>query len=179
MIVEYLRERVPTASVKFDNFDITIKKIESMFWVENNDFCGYRLFAKSKYISPYLKNGMAGMLIVLMNAKVIYQTKAYDRRIKQLANELSKMAYAKNGTFIEGLSGITWILIKYVEQSHDRDYMPLIERQLSFYQYFCVDCHGLMYLIDSRSEALDTSLFYGNRGMAFVLKEWEKLNENR
>ncbi|WP_260272155.1 lanthionine synthetase LanC family protein [Lactobacillus delbrueckii] len=179
LIVEYLRERVPTASVKFDNFDITIKKIESMFWVENNDFCGYRLFAKSKYISPYLKNGMAGMLIVLMNAKVIYQTKAYDRRIKQLANELSKMAYAKNGTFIEGLSGITWSLIKYVEQSHDRDYMPLIERQLSFYQYFCVDCHGLMYLIDSRSEALDTSLFYGNRGMAFVLKEWEKLNENR
>lgn len=179
LIVEYLRERVPTALVKFDNFDITIKKIESMFWVENNDFCGYRLFAKSKYISPYLKNGMAGMLIVLMNAKVIYQTKAYDRRIKQLANELSKMAYAKNGTFLEGLSGITWSLIKYVEQSHDRDYMPLIERQLSFYQYFCVDCHGLMYLIDSRSEALDTSLFYGNRGMAFVLKEWEKLNENR
>ncbi|MBT8939833.1 kinase [Lactobacillus delbrueckii subsp. bulgaricus] len=179
LIVEYLRERVPTALVKFDNFDITIKKIESMFWVENNDFCGYRLFAKSKYISPYLKNGMAGMLIVLMNAKVIYQTKAYDRRIKQLANELSKMAYAKNGTFIEGLSGITWSLIKYVEQSHDRDYMPLIERQLSFYQYFCVDCHGLMYLIDFRSEALDTSLFYGNRGMAFVLKEWEKLNENR
>ncbi|MFR0585690.1 protein kinase domain-containing protein [Lactobacillus porci] len=179
LIVEYLRERVSKVPVKFDSFDITIKKIESTFWVENDKFCGYRLFAKSKYISPYLKNGIAGMLLVFMNAKAIYQTEAYDKRIRQLVNELSRMAYAKNGTFIEGLSGITWSLIKYVEQTNDESCMPLIEKQMSFYQYYCVNCHGSMYLIDSKSEALDTSLFYGNRGMLLVLENWRKLYENR
>lgn len=72
-----------------------------------------------KVISPYLSNGTAGLLKVLVQATKFLKTKDYLLLIKEISYELLNISYTQNATYANGMLGIVEVLLDSVELFQD------------------------------------------------------------
>lgn len=164
---------------KIDNSDVINKIINSAdlllsnYRVEDDykNLLGYKENYMSKYLSPYLSDGTAGIMEILIYLKRNFEINKYDTVISEMANNLSKNIMPKNASFYRGLGGIVSELLDYETVFNTDIYNDFIIKMLNCFEYYSIKLNGNTMMIDQSFGNVTTNFKDGNQGIVYVLQK--------
>ncbi|RMC25043.1 hypothetical protein F5ESL0245_02950 [Lactobacillus sp. ESL0245] len=130
---------------------------------------GYKVTYLSKYLSPYLSDGTAGILYVLLNIKKYFNINTYNKLILKLARSLSKNTIPKNASLYHGLGGIILSLVKYRKGFSDTSLDCKIKQMISNLEYYAIEYDDNTYIISPTYTQGTLDFENGNEGILFAL----------
>ncbi|WP_258115827.1 class III lanthionine synthetase LanKC N-terminal domain-containing protein [Levilactobacillus yiduensis] len=74
--------------------------------IDQSDKIGFRISNVSRYVSPYLSDGMSGVLVCSIYLSRWFKTTKYDKLMEEWGESLSKVYLPQSVTLYRGLSGI-------------------------------------------------------------------------
>ena len=136
---------------------------------KDSKFIGYKMTYSSSYLSPYLEDGSAGMLINFLLYRDITHSKLFDNNIKQIVDNLKTSFMPKTGGFSRGLLGIILSLNTYSKKFHDKKVIENITIMANRLPYYCLKLNNIAYLITSSFDRISLDIDEGNRGLTKIL----------
>lgn len=143
--------------------------IENYKVIKNSKLLGYRMINTSSYLSPYIDDGMAGFLLVLLIYRDKTESDVYDLEIYQIINNLKKAIMPKSGGFSNGLSGIIFSLSLYQKAFQDNKIKKYIRIMVNRLPLYCICSNNNAYLVTSAFNSISLELKDGNMGVIDVL----------
>lgn len=129
----------------------------------------YRPNLHSNHLSPYLSNGTAGMLIILLEFKRRFHENIYDDQIHEMVNTLAQNFMPQNASLMRGLSGIIFSLLKYVDICHDKQYINFIKENIETLPYYSYKWNNQDLIVNPSFQNLDISFEDGNKGVIYII----------
>lgn len=138
---------------------------------KNSKLLGFKVKLISKYLSPYLSDGTAGILELLIYFKKYFGINKYDEYIFEMAKNLSKAIMPKNASLYRGLGGIVNALLDYRMAFDDSRYDNTIIKMINCFKYYSINSHGTALMIDQSFGTATTNFKDGNQGIIYVLQK--------
>lgn len=119
-------QRLKLEKSKFDDgrtlilqtFDMLIASYSTS--IGQSEKIGFRISNVSRYVSPYLSDGMAGVLACSIYLSRWLETSKYNDLMEEWGDSLAKVYLLQSVTLYRGLSGIIWavLLFKNLQMSN-------------------------------------------------------------
>lgn len=150
--------------------DKLLDYIHRYYQVTKDDKIYYRMKPSSKFLSPYLYDGSAGILNILLILKDRYGINKYDNLIFILVRELSTELMPKCASFKRGLAGFVYVLLSYRKIYKDTSFDTSIKKMLNCLEFYTYRCGKNAYIIDTTFSKANINFVDGNEGILKVLK---------
>ena len=124
--------------------------------------------------SPYLANGTAGILVLLLLYKRKFHTSLWDKEIKECVSSIKDISMPKSGGMYYGLAGIIYSLIMYTTVYKDKSFSSAIRTMLNNLQFYTINIDNTLFLIDGTFHNVNVSFPDGNLGLINVIKMAEE-----
>jgi serine/threonine protein kinase len=160
------KKHVEVQSLVVESFRSIVEK----YAVKKDGKLIFRMSPHSRYCSPYLLNGVAGMLVVALNIREVFGINENDWLIGKLSAQLAKMRYPQNVTFSHGLSGIIWALLLTKRTMKTDIYDQDIQQACKDVAAYLIRLDDGLYVVNEAFNQLSFSFQHGNRGVIFALK---------
>ena len=136
----------------------------------------YRPNLLSNHLSPYLSNGSAGMLVILLSFKRRFHKNIYDDQIYDIINTLTKNFMPQNASLMRGLSGIIFLLLQYADIYHDKQYNSFIKENIETLPYYSCKWNDQTLIVNPSFRNLDICFEDGNKGIIYIINLAKKLH---
>lgn len=145
--------------------------IDKKFKVENRKIVSYKITIKSVYLSPYLYDGISGILDIYLLIKEKFGNDDYCSAAKSLAYQLLFATMPKSLSLNRGLAGIVYVLIRYRNIYQDTFFDYYIKVMLNCFKYYMYKWDDNVYTVDPTFKKATANFKDGNEGVIFVLRE--------
>lgn len=145
--------------------------IDKKFKVENRKIVSYKTTIKSVYLSPYLYDGISGMLDIYLLIKEKFGNDDYCSAAKSLAYQLLFATMPKSLSLNRGLAGIVYVLIRYRNIYQDTFFDYYIKVMLNCFKYYMYKWDDNVYTVDPTFKKATANFKDGNEGVIFVLRK--------
>lgn len=142
---------------------------------QGNNNIYFRIKFDENKFSPYLANGTAGILMLLLMYRDKFNSSSWDDQIYQCVRTLSKIKMPKTGGLYYGLAGIIYALLRYVDAFSDNDLKCDISLMLKNLRFYTLSNGTNLFLIDSLFKDVNINFADGNEGLIFVIDMAERL----
>lgn len=136
----------------------------------------YRPNLLSNHLSPYLSNGSAGMLVILLSFKRRFHKNIYDDQIHDIINTLTKNFMPQNASLMRGLSGIIFSLLQYADICHDKQHNNFIKENIETLPYYSCKWNDQTLIVNPSFRNLDICFEDGNKGIIYIINLAKKLH---
>lgn len=148
-----------------------LSKTLKAFKFENKSILSYRMSYDSNCVSPYLKTGLAGVLLNLLHFKIKTGRHDFDKLLVKIANNLKLYLMPKNGSLSEGLGGIIYTLNLYKHVFNTSRLDKYIIAMLNRLPLYTMNANNNVYLISSSFDQFSLNFPNGNEGITWLLND--------
>lgn len=135
----------------------------------------YKTTLLSNRLSPYLSDGTAGMLMILLKFKKKFQDSTYDNEIYKLSDTLGKHYMPQNASLMHGLSGILLGLMNYTKVFHNNGFTDFIKENIQTLPYYAFHFNNQSIIVNPSFQTLDINFENGNKGIIYVIDLAKKM----
>ena len=154
-----------------------MKFIEKNYKINQNNKIGYKINYSSTFLSPYLYDGVAGILNLYLMLKEKFKINENDTLIIELAHSLVLNLMPKSASFKRGLAGIVHVLIKYRKMFGDNSIDESIKIMTTCFDSYTYLWNDNKYIVNTHFSKATINFEEGNKGIIKVLKESEFIFE--
>ena len=158
------------ASIKNNFKDGMLREIFDRFKKNAGTKIYFELEQGITKFSPYLANGTAGILVLLLLYKRKFHTSLWDKEIKECVSSIKDISMPKSGGMYYGLAGIIYSLIMYTTVYKDKSFSSAIRTMLNNLQFYTINIDNTLFLIDGTFHNVNVSFPDGNLGLINVIK---------
>ncbi|PKY88682.1 hypothetical protein CYJ57_05070 [Falseniella ignava] len=143
--------------------DVMIKGIS-----KTNLSYGLRLNQNSLILSPYIHNGIAGLILTLINFRNKFISSDYDEFILKVSENLYRPC--QNGSLLYGSAGIGWCALSLYETYGNDKYLEMAKEVNKSLGSFIVSINDRLFILSPTYKNVGLDIGYGLTGVYLYLE---------
>ncbi|MRM98310.1 lanthionine synthetase LanC family protein [Lactobacillus taiwanensis] len=144
--------------------------------LDNEEKIYFKMEEGVNRFSPYLANGTAGVLMILLIYKQKFNSSYWEDEIQKSIKLLKESKMPKAGGMYYGLAGIIYSLIIYNKIYKNKNLNYVIRTMLTNLQFYTLDVGTNLFLIDGTFADINVNFSDGNMGLIKVIEMTERLD---